>query len=193
MSWVRVGLSILALAVLITTLVLIIRAVVVARRIEPDNLYSGWLRKRGINLESGVDRDVLAGLTVADALDRDVVVVDAEASVASLLTRFAWADQTVYPVVDSRRRLLGVLTQRDLGDLARAPDPPPHTLLARDVAHPTEAVTLDISLLEVTRRMGAQGIAALPVVDAPSSRVLGTVGRGGIMARYSRAVAERRG
>ena len=40
----------------------------VARRLEPDSLYSGWLRRRGENLEHGTDRDVLNSLTVADAL-----------------------------------------------------------------------------------------------------------------------------
>ncbi|HPF62515.1 MAG TPA: chloride channel protein, partial [Gemmatimonadales bacterium] len=162
-------------------------AMVVTRRLQPDNLYSGWLRRRGINLEHGVDRDLLAGLTVADAIDRSAIVVQAGDPVDGLIRRFAFADQTVYPVVDERRRLLGVVTLRSLGLLAQGEQPPDPGLTARDVAAPTEALTLDVTLLEVVRRLGAQGIAALPVVDAPSSRVLGTIGRAGILARYGRA------
>ncbi len=168
-------------------------AIVVARRIERDDLYSGWLRRRGVHVEHGVDRDTLGGLTVADAIDRDVVVVGADESVRSLLLRFAFAEQTVYPVVDAQRRLLGIVTHRNLGELARDSDSTPETLVARDVAQATEAVTLDVSLLEVARRLGKLGIAALPVVDAPSSRVLGTVGRGSIVSRYGRALADRTG
>ena len=33
---------------------------VVARRLEPDNLYSGWLRRRGEDLAHGADQGVLA-------------------------------------------------------------------------------------------------------------------------------------
>jgi CIC family chloride channel protein len=160
-------------------------AVVVARRVEPDDLYSGWLRRRGINLKHGVDRDVLSGLTVADAVDRDVVVVDEDEQVSRLLRRFAFADQTVYPVVDDHRRLLGVITSRDLGAIADK-DEEHGEMTARELARLTEAVTLDVTLLEVARRLGALGVAALPVVDAPSSRVLGTVGRAGIVSRYGR-------
>jgi CBS-domain-containing membrane protein len=122
-----------------------------------------------------------------------VVVVQASDPVEGLIRRFAFADQTVYPVVDERRRLLGVVTLRSLGALAQGDQPPDPGLTARDVAAPTEALTLDVTLLEVVRRLGAQGIAALPVVDAPSSRVLGTIGRAGILARYGRATAERTG
>lgn len=168
-------------------------AIVVARRLERDDLYSGWLRRRGVHLEHGVDRDTLGGLTVADAIDRDVVVVGEDEPVRSLLLRFAFAEQTVYPVVDAQRRLLGIVTHRDLGELAREGNTPPETLIAREVAQATEAVTLDVSLLEVARRLGKLGIAALPVVDAPSSRVLGTVGRASIVTRYGRALADRTG
>src|SRR5690606_35358808 len=91
-------------------------AMVVARRLEPDDLYRGWLRRRGVHLEHGVDAEVLRGLTVADVLNRDIVVVQEGEAVQPLLQRFAFAEQTVYPVVDDRRRLIGVLTHRDLSE-----------------------------------------------------------------------------
>src|SRR5690606_38859520 len=65
-------------------------AMVVARRLQPENLYSGWLIRRGIHLEHGMDRDRLSGLTVADALDRRSIVVDGEERVALLMRRFAF-------------------------------------------------------------------------------------------------------
>lgn len=179
----------LMLPLMLTTAI----AVVVARRIQPDNLYSGWLRRRGIHLEQGVDRDRLAGLTVADAIDREITVVQDHEPVEGLIRRFAFADQTVYPVVDDRRRLLGVVTLRELGAMAHSAEGTQAGRTARDVAQPTEALTLDIALLDVVRRLGTLGVAALPVVDAPSGRLLGTIGRAGILARYGRAMADRTG
>jgi CBS-domain-containing membrane protein len=99
----------------------------------------------------------------------------------------------VYPVVDAQRRLLGVVTHRELGELARNEAAPLDTLVARDLTQPTEAVTLDVQLLEAARRLGTLGVAAIPVVDAASSRVLGTVGRASIVSRYGRALADRTG
>lgn len=176
-------------AIMLPLMMTVAVAVVVARRFERDDLYSGWLRRRGVNLDHGVDRDALAGLTVGDAIDRSAIVVQDDEPVDQLLRRFAFADQTVYPVVDPARRLLGIITLRDLGEVARAEDVPLDGIVARDVAHATEAVTLEIALSDVVRRLGALGVAALPVVDAPSGRVLGTIGRAGILNRYGRGAA----
>ncbi|HRP09251.1 MAG TPA: chloride channel protein, partial [Gemmatimonadales bacterium] len=161
-------------------------AVVVARRIEPHDLYRGWLVRRGIHLEHGVDRDVLDGLVVGDALSRDAEVVSADEPVDRLRTRLAFADQTVYPVVDEGRRLIGLITHRELAQAARQADD--EQITARALARPTEAVALDTSLGTVARRLGTLGLAALPVVDPDSGRVLGTIGRSAILARYGRAI-----
>lgn len=174
-------------AIMLPLMLTVAIASVVARRVERDDLYSGWLRRRGVHLEHGVDRDALAGLTVADALDRAAVVVRADEPVSLLLRRFAFADQTVYPVVDPARKLLGIITTRDLGEVARAEDIPLEGITALDIAHATEALTLEVPLPDVVRRLGALGVAALPVVDAPTGRVLGTVGRGAILLRVGRA------
>jgi CIC family chloride channel protein len=58
---------------------------VVARRIEPDSLYSGWLRRRGERLQHGADRDLLAGLRVADAFDPAPAIVGEAAPLDQLL------------------------------------------------------------------------------------------------------------
>ncbi len=163
-------------------------AMVVARRLQPHNLYSGWLVRRGIHLEHGMDRDRLAGLTVGDAIDRRSIVVDSAEPVSGLIRRFAFSEQTVYPVVDSQRSLLGVLTLRDLGALVREGHEVDPALTARDIAAPTEAVTMTLPLLDVIRRLGALGVAALPVVDSATGRVLGTIGRAAIVARYGRSL-----
>jgi CIC family chloride channel protein len=163
-------------------------AMVVARRLQPENLYSGWLIRRGIHLEHGMDRDRLAGLTVGDAIDRRSIVVDGAEPVSALIRRFAFSEQSVYPVVDSQRSLLGVLTLRDLGALVRDGSPVDPAMTARDLASPTEAVVMTLPLLDAIRRLGALGVAALPVVDSATGRVLGTIGRAAIVARYGRSL-----
>ena len=66
----------IVLPLMLTTVI----ANLVARRIEPDSLYSGWLRRRGERLEHGTDRDVLAGSRVAAAFDPAPQVVGEDAS-----------------------------------------------------------------------------------------------------------------
>jgi CIC family chloride channel protein len=169
-------------------MVAVVISSVVARRVERDNLYTGWLRRRGEHLRHGSDRDVLSGLLVADAYEREAVVVRESEPVHQLLQHLGSRDQSVFPVVDDDSRLIGVLTMIELGAVARAEHALDHVVVASDVVQPSEVVAPDDSLLEAVRRMGVRGIGSLPVVDPESERVLGVVHRAGILARYERAL-----
>ena len=61
-------------------------------------------------------------------------------------------------------------------------------VLAIDLAHPSETVLPDESLLDATRRMGVRGLSALPVLDAPGGKVIGVVSRHHVLAAYERSV-----
>ncbi len=172
------------LPLMLTTVV----ANLVARRIEPDSLYSGWLRRRGERLQHGADRDVMAGIRVADAFDPAAAVVAESASLDLLLAHLGRGLYTDLPVVDAERRLVGIITLADLGRLAGSRDVPPD-LVAADVATQGETVTPQDSLLEAVRRMGVRGTPSIPVVDPTSGRLLGVVSRAHVLALYERAVA----
>lgn len=175
----------IVLPLMLTTVI----ANLVARRIEPDSLYSGWLRRRGERLEHGANRDVLAGLTVSDAFDPAPQVVSEDASVELLLAHLGRGAYTDLPVVDGERRLLGIITLADLGHLAGEPRENTRTLIAADAATPAETVTPADSLLVAVRKMGVRGVPSIPVVDPGSGRLLGLVSRAHILALYERTVA----
>ena len=174
----------IVLPLMLTTVI----ANLVARRIEPDSLYSGWLRRRGERLEHGTDRDVLTGLTVSDAFDPAPHVVSDDASVDLLLAHLGRGAYTDLPVVDEERRLVGIITLADLGRLAGARDQTA-TLVARDVVTPAETVTPGDSLLTAVRKMGVRGAPSIPVIDAGTGRLLGLVSRAHVLALYERTVA----
>ncbi len=160
----------------------------VARRLEPDSLYSGWLRRRGEHLQHGTDQDVLRALRVKDAFQRDPVVFRAGDTVATMLGQLGSADQATFPVVDAEGTLLGMVTTPDLGRIARDQHELTGVLLAVDVATPTETVTPEDDLLETIRRLGVRGATALPVVDAGTGRFVGVVTRSHILRIYERAL-----
>jgi CIC family chloride channel protein len=166
-------------------------AQVVAKRLEPDSLYSGWLRRRGEHLEHGEDRDVLAHLRVADALDRDPQAVPEWAPVEHLLERLEAVDRTEWPVVDGQGCLAGILTVADLARVARDPGTLASLVIAADLAVPAEPLSPHDSLLEAVRRMGVRGAGSLPVADPETGVLLGTVTRARILALYEVAVAGR--
>ena len=161
----------------------------VARRLEPDSLYSGWLRRRGERLQHGADRDVLAGLRVADAFDPASHVVGETAPMNQLLEHLGRDTYTDLPVVDEQRRLVGVIPLAELGRLAGERSDATAALVASQVAIPAEAVAPGDSLLHAIRRMGARGVPSIPVVDHATGHLLGVVSRANVLALYEQAVA----
>jgi CIC family chloride channel protein len=161
----------------------------IARRLEPDSLYSGWLRRRGERIEHGNDRQVLADLRVRDAFDPVPQTFAADAPLATLLQHLGPGEQTTFPVVDAARRLVGVITVAELGQAARDQPQLSAHLVAADIAGPSETVTTADTLLEANRRLGIRGASALPVVDR-DGRLLGLVSRSHILALYERALTE---
>ena len=176
-------------AIMLPLMLTTVIAYVVARKTEQDTLYSGWLRRRGERIEQGADRDVLAGLRVAHAYDRNPQVIGHAATVGRLLEHLGHGEQTEFPVVDEELRCVGVITMADLGRLARDQDKLKGHLVAADVANPTETVTPNDSLLDAIRKMGVRGASSLPVVDPESGRLVGLVSRAHVLALYERAIA----
>jgi chloride channel protein, CIC family len=161
----------------------------ITRRLEPDSLYSGWLRRRGERIEQGADRALLTDLRVRDAYERSPQLFRAEAPLPTLLQHLRPGEQTTFPVIDADRTLLGVVTMAELGQLARDHPQLSGLLIAADVAGPTESVTPADTLLEATRRLGVRGASALPVVDpAGGHRLIGMITRSHILSAYERAL-----
>ncbi len=173
-------------AIVLPLMLTVVIAHAVARRLEPDSLYSGWLRRRGETIEAGAARDVLAGLHVVDAYDQSPTVIRESALPSEMLALLQGNNQLYFPVVDEDGVLAGVITASDLAIVAASPDAVLPLLVAADIAHQSETVTLHDSLLVAIRKMGVRGAGALPVVDRHDGRLLGMLTRSHVLAVYEK-------
>ena len=172
-------------AIVLPLMLTVVICHIIARRLSPDSLYSGWLRRRGESIEGGADRDVLAGLHVADAYDAAPSTIRESAGVEEMLLLLE-SDQLYFPVVDDDEVLVGVITAADLGNVAASPPHLRPVLVAADVARTSESVTPSDSLLVAIRKMGVRGAGALPVVDRHNGRLLGLISRSNVLSLYER-------
>jgi CIC family chloride channel protein len=161
----------------------------VARRLEPDSLYSGWLRRRGERIEHGTDETLLSSQRVRDAYDANAHILGEQESVGVLVDRLGHDDQLVFPVVDHDHRLCGIIDLADLGRVAKDYGNLSSVVLAVDLARPSETVSPNETLLDAMRRMGVRGMSALPVVNPADGRVLGVISRHHVLAVYERSIA----
>jgi CBS domain-containing protein len=122
--------------------------------------------RRGFHLTREYATDPLEILFVREAMRTQVVALPADATMKALrdtlIREPAQRGQHLYPVVDSERRLKGVITRKQLRELAASPDSggfPGNVLHTPITARPDEP------LRAVVSRMAETGFTRLPVVD----------------------------
>jgi len=127
---------------------------------------------------------LLKGLLVREAMNTEVRTVHPDVTVREALDMLVEMGIGGLPVVDDAGKLLGIVT---FGDLVQVPIEHRSKvrvglIMARDVlvAHPDE------SLYDAFRRMIANQVGRLPVVDPGSGRVIGIITRSDIMRAYER-------
>ncbi len=163
-------------------------AYVIARRLHPESIYTEWLRRRGVALSHGADATLLARITVAECFNREPVTVREDAGVPAILDVTRASRQTEFPVVSADGRLAGMLSREAVREALANGDHLAPVLVAADLIRPqAERVTPEDSLLTALRRLGAQDVDTLPVVDTDDGeRLLGIVSRQDVMAAYER-------
>jgi chloride channel protein, CIC family len=153
------------------------------------------LARRGLHIHQDYEADVMHQVRVSETMDQDVPGLPPGMTVGELAERIAHRDPGVCRhqgmfILDSDGKLIGVITR---GDVMRALERDPSgTLSVLDAGTRDVIVTYpDESLHEASAKMLRNGIGRLPVVDGgDSGRVVGYLGRPGIMAARLRRLEE---
>lgn len=163
----------------------------ITERWHEPSVYTLTLLRRGIRLVRGQDVDVLAGLSVSEAMTQEPYIVRDEVELPALEQAFYETHQHSFPVLDRSDALVGIVS---LQDLERAKSYPGWEKLkvgnisTRDllVAYPDESVGVAL------RRLAVRDVGMLPVVSRREpGRLLGTIRRDEILKAYKRGVLRR--
>ena len=150
--------------------------------------------RRGYHLSCEYAVDPLETLFVREVMRPNVVALPADATAAeltqSLLCDHGPRRQSLYPVVDCDQRLIGVVTQQDLGKMSQACHKRRFSDVVRDnpvVAYPDEPLRV------VAYRMAETGLTRFPVIESQNScKVVGMVSLVDLLKARSHALdAER--
>ncbi|HEX9114786.1 MAG TPA: chloride channel protein, partial [Anaerolineae bacterium] len=166
-------------------------SLLVSQRLQPDSIYNVALTRRGVKLQRGRDVEVLEGITVADVMRPESILLHDSDTLGAASDVFLRTRRHGIAVVDAGGRLTGILTLSDLerahaaGQDLNCPISSvcPHDLL---VAHPDESIG------QAMRRMSARDIGRLPVVprDDPK-QLLGMLRRDDMVRAYDLALRRR--
>jgi CBS domain-containing protein len=122
-------------------------------------------------------------LTVRDIMTHNIKAVSPESTLKEAAQIMRDENVGIVPVVDQNRRLLGVLTDRDIVVRVVAEDRMPAQVRVQEVmTEDVEVVTEDEEVRDVIELMGKKQIRRVPVVDQ-NDRLVGIVSLGDIANR----------
>jgi chloride channel protein, CIC family len=144
------------------------------------------LARRGLRIHAEYETDVLRHVSVSETMDRDIVTVPSDMTVAELASRIARRDASISKrqgifIVDKDGKLKGIITRSDVVAALERDPQGTTTVLTAGTADPIVAYA-DESLHEASVKMLRRQVGRLPVVDRKDSRrVIGYLGRAEIL------------
>ena len=157
----------------------------ITRYFEPYSVYTRKLAQKGVYFNQDRDRSLLARLDVRALLQTDFLPVGPDDTLGELVHTFRNASRNLFPVVDAKGYLLGVVSLDTVRD-ALFDDEHYTTTRVRDLMEePLAVVRPDDTLLDTLRCMEQLNAWALPVVDL-DDQYLGFLLKSNILANYRR-------
>jgi len=149
--------------------------------------------RRGFHLTREYETDPLEVLLVREAMRTNLAALPAEATVGDLrriLVRApAGRGQHLFPVVDRGHRVKGVITRRQLRELAASPAT--QRSLADALREPVVAYP-DEPLRSAVMRMAETGLTRFPVVDRDTGKLAGMISLDDLLLARVRNLHEER-
>jgi H+/Cl- antiporter ClcA len=142
----------------------------------PNTLMTEKLHRRGYQVSTDLQVDVLTSTRVGQVMNPGVTSIDASATLAEAVAVMDASGHNAFPIVDGQGGLMGMVSRSDLlgPDASEAEN---IGALAR-----TDVVTIGVAstVAEATRLMIAEGVSHLPVIDT-SGRMVGMCTRTDIL------------
>jgi CIC family chloride channel protein len=169
-----------------------IASYLVSCRVMQNTIMTEKIARRGVRTPHEYVADVLTLKTAGDVATRQVVALKAEDTLAQVRAWLASDDRAAhhqgFPVLNAKKVLVGVLTQRDLRDTSRPLDTP----LEHLVRLPVRFVYEDSTLREAADHMLNHDIGRMPVVARESRQLVGFLTRTDIMGAHRHSLDEGR-
>ena len=155
----------------------------ISRIFTPYGIYTRRLAKRGQLLTHQKDRSVLTLLKMDSVIEKDFSVVHPDMSLKEMVDIIAQSHRNLFPVVDDKGKLIGVVLLDDIRNIMFRPDLYRRIQVNRFMAKPPAKVVVGTPMEQVMRAFDDTGALNLPVVDEEGGYV-GFVSKSKIFNSY---------
>lgn len=163
----------------------------VARGLFGQSIYTIKLHKRGIDIKSGRDLNVLKSHYAGELLNIDVMSLAPTLTVAQAIDQMTANRQTEILVVDQSEHLLGMVFLSELQGVPESETTTPLNESKHLIHSDIETVFADTSLDQVLYTFNLRGRDILPVVRNAESRILvGCIHKSKLLEMYNQLLLQ---
>ncbi|PCI32427.1 MAG: chloride channel protein [Elusimicrobia bacterium] len=177
-------------AIILPLMVAVVSAVLAAKTVEPESIYTMKLTRRGITLRPDPETSLLTQTPVGEIMTRRVQTIRSDFPIGKLGRHFNKTGKTGFPVINDEGKFVGMITYAE-AQAAYSQEPPPSAdmpieKIMRSIGHPLFA---DDAVSEAVRRMHQDGIDRVPVVDREDpTKVLGIISEADLLDLYAKRI-----
>lgn len=162
---------------------------ILAQRFEPESIYTLKLKRRGIDVRTKKDTNLMRAILVQEAMTpaKTLTTVRPTMSLPELARLFQETSHHGFVVLDKQNELYGVVA---ISDLERALEARKTEARVGDICTKRVITAFpDDTLDDALRHFGARDVGRIPVVDRRQPRrLLGVLRHGDIVRAYSQAL-----
>lgn len=153
---------------------------------EPYSIYTMRLARRGELLTHHKDKAVLTLLKMHSVIETDFLTVAPEMNLKQMVDTISKSNRNLFPVLDEKQRLLGVVLLDDIRNIMFRPDLYKRMYVSRFMSMPPAKLQLGDSMDHVMKTFDDTGAWNLPVVDG--EKYVGFVSKSKIFNSYRRVL-----
>jgi len=177
----------LILPIMLTT----VMCVYLAERFQPHGVYMYSLHLQGIHLQQGRDVDVMQGVLVSEAMTTPAPVISENVSLIELRDALRTSRIRTLCVVNDGGDLVGIVTLSDLQGVYTATKGESELTVGDICTREVVTCAANDGLWTAIRIMGANDVGRLPVLDPSNGKLVGLIGRSGVMKAYNMAISRK--
>lgn len=165
----------------------------IAKTLYEDSIDTVDFTREGINIHEGREVAIMKSIKVGKAITEEVDFISEKANINHLLQLFRLAKDSFYfPVVNSKGRMVGVVSMQDVKNILHDEKQRVCYLVGAICSRDVIQLTPDDNLYDAMQLFDLKGIEEIPVVESLEDPwVLGMIKRRDVITAYNHEVLKR--
>lgn len=156
---------------------------------EPHSIYSMRLAKSGELITHHKDKAVLTLMNMERVIETDFLTVRPDMDLGQMVKTISLSDRNLFPVVDAREELIGVVTLDDIRNIIFRQELYHRYHVADFMVMPRERIITTDSTETVMEKFDSTNSWTLPVVDE-NNKYIGCVSKSKVLATYRQMMVD---